>query len=126
MRVRARVVSGFEYEATAGGQTSAREPIWPKVIGGTVVDGSVTWTCVALSTDSLIATVSGAAWSAGAAITITSPVLYGQVATAMLEVAEDDTDGTDQQVTVTATLSDGGVIPAVIFLPVRLPVACPC
>jgi hypothetical protein len=44
---RPTVANGFRYEATAGGggNTGAGEPAWPTTIGGTVVDGAITWTC---------------------------------------------------------------------------------
>jgi len=39
--------NGFRYEATlgGGGATGAGEPIWPVIVGTTVVDGAITWTC---------------------------------------------------------------------------------
>jgi hypothetical protein len=41
------VPNGFRYEVTAGGggASAAGEPVWPTTLGGTVVDGALTWTC---------------------------------------------------------------------------------
>jgi hypothetical protein len=40
--------TGFVYQAGATtGQTGELEPAWPKTAGGTVIDGSVTWTAIA-------------------------------------------------------------------------------
>jgi len=38
-------VNGYMYEATTGGTTAAGLPTDPTEIGGTVADGTVTWTC---------------------------------------------------------------------------------
>jgi len=37
--------NGFCYEVTTAGTTSGTEPDWPTTVGGTVLDGMVTWTC---------------------------------------------------------------------------------
>jgi hypothetical protein len=37
--------NGYYYECTTAGTTGATEPTWPIIVGTTVVDGSVTWTC---------------------------------------------------------------------------------
>lgn len=54
--------TGLEY-VSSGGQTGAEEPNWPTTIGGTVTDGSITWTAQVLSSDSLIHEIATDAWS---------------------------------------------------------------
>lgn len=45
-RVQPTTTNGFWYRVTSAGTTHATvEPTWPTAIGGTVVDGTVTWTC---------------------------------------------------------------------------------
>lgn len=39
--------TGFVYHAGGAGQTGENEPAWPTVAGGTVTDGSITWTAQA-------------------------------------------------------------------------------
>lgn len=36
---------GYVYECTIAGSTDSTEPTWPAVVGATVVDSGVTWTC---------------------------------------------------------------------------------
>lgn len=118
-RVRVASRPGHEYEVTTAGQTGGREPIFPTTIGSTVTDGSVVWTCRAVSTSSLKATVSSVAWAANSTdITIASESLSGQIATAFLSGGQD---GTDYEVKVTATLSNGASVPKLVILPVRKP-----
>ena len=38
--------TGLFYQSTSGGITGSTEPIWPTMVGGTVTDNTVTWTCI--------------------------------------------------------------------------------
>ena len=44
--------TGFAYQSS-GGTSGIREPVWPRVLGANVVDGSVTWVAIAASTNGL-------------------------------------------------------------------------
>jgi len=48
-RARPVTANGYYYKVTTAGTTGASEPAWPTTIGNTVVDGTVTWTCVGVS-----------------------------------------------------------------------------
>lgn len=115
---------GYEFEPTTPGRTGKRRPVFPKVVGETVTDGSVVWTCRALSVDSIIRTIDTAAWSVDDdEVTIAGELVDGFDATAKLGGGDD---GQDYVVTVTAETSDGLTIPKVIILPVRVPqLVCP-
>lgn len=110
---------GFEFEPTTPGRTGARKPVFPSAIGETVDDGSVTWTCRAISNDSVLRTISGTPTWASDDLTISDEDISGFRATAHLAGGED---GKDYVVTVTAETSDGLSIPQTIILPVRVPV----
>lgn len=55
--------NAYRYECTTAGTSSSSEPTWPTTVGGTVVDGTVTWTCrkltYDLTTDYLLDTSAG-------------------------------------------------------------------
>lgn len=60
--VRAPSVSGFAYLTDAAGEAGKSEPPWPRTLGGTVQDGSITWEAVLPDTNALDA-ISSVAWS---------------------------------------------------------------
>lgn len=49
--VKPTVANSRYYTCTTGGVSAGVEPTWPVTPGNTVVDGTVTWTCVAYGTD---------------------------------------------------------------------------
>lgn len=104
VRVRPTRYTGFEFEPTTGGQSGLREPRWPKVIGGTVPDGSIVWTARAVSTASLKKTLASVTWEVPSSFTVSGESIdtTAQTATAYLEPA---TAG-DYQVIAWATFSD--------------------
>lgn len=69
VRPAARPGTGFEYESSGGQSNGKKEPAWPTVLGQSVLDGSITWTCVALSHASLIWRIAGVTYEAPIGIT---------------------------------------------------------
>lgn len=112
---------GFEFEPTTPGRTGPRAPVFPSTVGATVADGSLVWTCRALSSASLLRTISGTpTWeSDDAAVTISDDSVSGFRAVAKIAGGEDDED---YVITITADTSDGLVIVQTLILPVRIPV----
>lgn len=72
---RPRIPNGFSYEATTGGLTSGKEPLWPTSVGTTRADGAVIWTCRAAGSNGINAVSSPAAESDPTGITISSPTV---------------------------------------------------
>lgn len=62
--VRPAAANGFLYRATTGGSTAAGLPTYPTVIGQTVVDGAVTWTCYGIAITVFVA-ANNASWGPG-------------------------------------------------------------
>lgn len=101
---RPKMPTGFEYEATSAGQTGKREPIWPRILGSTISDGSVLWTCRPLSNNSLKAVLASATWTADPGITLGTATISGQRATVFLS---GGSDGTDYNVRCEGVMSNG-------------------
>jgi hypothetical protein len=55
--------TGFEYVVTVAGHSGAEEPAWPRALGGTITDGSITWTAQAISVVSLIEQIANDNWT---------------------------------------------------------------
>jgi hypothetical protein len=99
--------TGFVYQASATGQTGSTEPTWPTTAGGTVTDGSITWTAIvppAAGAD----TIAGVAWTQAnppdASLTITGQTSSGVVTSAFVG---NGTSGNTYTVLVTVTMASG-------------------
>jgi hypothetical protein len=110
---------GFEFEPTTPGRSGLRMPAFKAGIGETTPDGSIVWTCRALSSASVLRTIDSIVWDVDPDVTVTNESVVGFKA---LAKQGGGTDGEDYTVTVTATMSDGLVVPQVVILPVRVPV----
>jgi hypothetical protein len=101
--------TGFQYSC-GGGQSASDEPVWPTTLGGTVTDGSITWTAEAIDNTSLRATIVSSDWAASDGITVSNEQTYSsdgiQIVTALIS---DGDAGSDYEVTNTVTLSDSTV-----------------
>jgi hypothetical protein len=70
--------TGFEYSSSGGQSSGKREPVWPTTLGGTVVDGSITWTAAAMSTDGLLETIVTSTWTVPDEITDTTDAVVNE------------------------------------------------
>lgn len=70
--IRPTVANGFSYEATTVGTSGSKEPRWPTIIGNTVTDGSVTWSCRAAASGGVNAITAPSATSDPTGLTIAS------------------------------------------------------
>jgi hypothetical protein len=117
--IRPNLPTGFQY-VSAGGQSGLTEPRWPTAVGGTVTDGSITWTAEAIGNESLRAAIISSAWSAPVDITVDSETVVntGGAQIVAADVAGGD-PGQTYDITNTVTLSDGTVEESVIVLSVE-------
>lgn len=69
---RPSIPNGFSYECTTAGTTGSREPLFPTILGNTVADGSVIWTCRAAGSNAINAVSSPSAVSDPTGMTIGS------------------------------------------------------
>lgn len=119
LTIRPSLPTGYEY-VSSGGQSGQTEPRWPKTLGGTVVDGSVTWTAQAISNDSLVTFISVSEWGADTGITADSETL---VATDGVQVTtifvSGGTAGELYDVSNVVTLDDGSVEESVLRVSVE-------
>jgi hypothetical protein len=113
------VHNGRMYKCTTAGTTGGTEPTWPVVDGGTVVDGTVTWTEMRADFDSmsadLIATeVSGGSYAR--ASIAASLANFAGTQSAGSTTASTGTSGTTSNnvaITFTTPTSNWGVIAAI-------------
>lgn len=108
--VRAPSVPGFAYQSS-GGESGAIEPQWPRVLGGTVQDGSIIWTAVATSTNALDP-ISSVNWSQvnppDGTLTIGSKTFTNESCTAVFSAG---TQGNTYRIHVDVTTASGMVYP---------------
>jgi hypothetical protein len=116
-RVRPARANGYQYKASAG-RTGTAEPRWPTTVGATVQDGSVTWTCEAIDTQSLRRTVSAVSWAVDTGLTKGTESLSGTKGTVLLS---GGTLGQRYLVRATATCSDTSAPVVAFFVEVRRP-----
>jgi len=112
--VRPQRGTGFYYECTTAGRTSAYYPVWPREAAQTIADGSVVWTTRAPSAS--IPDVSTAVWTVPSGITKDSQLEDGPITYITLS---GGTDGEDYDILCRMTPSSGNVAEQTITVPVR-------
>ena len=98
------------YVVTTAGTSGASEPTWPVGIGSTVLDGSITWTCVSRTHEptelKLATTLAGLdSATAGAALILGTSVLSGTDGAIPLHIRITNTVTTPSSNTATPELS---------------------
>jgi len=107
--VRSPTISGLAFEAGGAGETGMSEPAWPRTIGGTVLDGSITWTAVAPGTNA-VDPIASVVWSQinppDSALTITGAANTNEEATATFNAG---TQGNVYRVQCAVTTNGGRI-----------------
>ena len=103
--VRPAHATGFSYQCNASGLSGSREPIWPRVVGQTVTDGSIVWTCRAADANGLDAIDSPLGSSDPTGLTVTG--VSASESTKILATYSGGQLGQDYDAVFTFTL--GGV-----------------
>lgn len=112
--------TGFVFKnAATAGQTGELEPAWPKTSGGTVVDGSLTWTAQtppAAGSD----TVASATWSQvnppDGTLTITNQTTTPLTAAAFIG---GGTSGSVYTVKAAITMASGEIYPVTLLITIE-------
>lgn len=105
-RVRPSRPTGYEFEATATGQTNIVEPAWS--MRGDTVDGSIVWIRRPISSSSLLRTITAVTWTAPAGITATNAGNITSDGQQIIRVqVSGGTDGQTYLVTGLVTYDDG-------------------
>jgi hypothetical protein len=110
--------TGWQYRATTAGWTGAREPRWPTADTQTVQDGSVEWTTEAISTESLLRSLSSATWSADSGLTLGTETTAGTQSTMLIS---GGTLGQRYLVRIVGACSDGTAPVIVFWLTIKQP-----
>lgn len=115
--------TGFEYVAGGDGQTGHREPNWPTELGGTVQDGSITWTCQAISADSLLRTIAQSTWAGDSGISVNGETVMNGASQRTGAYVSGGTAGQSYMVVNTVEFSDGAIIEYRLHVSVEAPPA---
>lgn len=108
--------TGLQYNASVGGVTGSRPPVFPKVSGATVVDGSVTWTAEAVSSASLRTTIADDEWPTVDGVSLSDE----QSGDFVYEIMVDGgTSGQEYEIAHQVTLANGEEKEGVVVLPVQ-------